>query len=388
MANNNILTPIGNALYDYGKWFISCWTENDIDFRKLFKNMKFKNEEDVYPKLVRIEKEEYYTAYEFTVPIGMSIKDFEKKDNEFAQILNVDKKEISFERKDYNLILKCKNKKIPSFIYNEEIHKAKGFKIPVGIELNTLNLRYWDLSDPANSHCYIAGGTRCGKSTLLRLIMCFLVRKRKCDVTLDLLNEKRVDLIEFKNCKNVVGYTEDPEEGNNILLDVIEEMERRYIVFSKKGVKNIWDYRKQISKMPIRIIVIEELSSYVTDKEFHRSLMKIASRGAGAGVFLLLTTQLPNKDVLPNLTKQNINTVFGGKCKDTIRSDIIVEDGGLNKLRGKGHMKVFDAYDYGTEIQVLYVDDETVEEIASRNRKGATTAATVITPDNKNAVSK
>ena len=76
-----------------------------------------------------------------------------------------------------------------------------------------------------------------------------------------------------------------------------------------------------------------------------------------------------NKDVLPNLTKQNINTVFGGKCKDSIRSDIIVEDGELHKLRGKGHFKVFDCDDYGTEIQVLWIDDDTVEEIANKNLK-------------------
>ena len=145
-----------------------------------------------------------------------------------------------------------------------------------------------------------------------------------------------------------------------------------------KNVKNIWDYRKHIQKMPIRIVVIEELSSYVNDKEFHNKLKNIASRGAAAGVFLLLTAQLPNKDVLPNLTKQNINTVIGGKCKDSIRSDIIVEDGELQKLRGKGHMKIFDSDDYGTEIQALWIDDSKVDEIANRYKiKEAPTVAAV-----------
>ena len=121
--------------------------------------------------------------------------------------------------------------------------------------------------------------------------------------------------------------------------------------------------------MPVRLVVIEEMSTFEGNKEFHEALRLLAQQGAGAGILLLLTTQLPNKDTLPNLTKNNINTVIGGKCKDAIRSDIIVEDGELHKLRGRGHMKVFDSDHYGTEIQSLYINDDVVEEITSNNIK-------------------
>lgn len=377
--SDNALEPIVNAIFNYYKWFKSCWVEPKIDFNSLFKNMKFKNIDNVYPELVNQSNEEYYRVFEFNVPLGFSIEDFKNKEDVFAQALNVNVKDLRFEKKNYNVIIKARNSKKPVFIFDEEIHKRKGFKIPIGIELDTLKLRYWDISDPANAHCYIAGGTRCGKSTVLRLIMSYLVSMPKCDMNLDILNEKIVDLIEFKDCKNVMHYTENLDETNDILDDVIEEMNKRYKRFGKmKNVKNIWDYRKHIQKMPIRIVVIEELSSYVNDKEFHNKLKNIASRGAAAGVFLLLTAQLPNKDVLPNLTKQNINTVIGGKCKDSIRSDIIVEDGELQKLRGKGHMKIFDSDDYGTEIQALWIDDSKVDEIANRYKiKEAPTVAAV-----------
>lgn len=255
-------------------------------------------------------------------------------------------------------------------MYDSEQYKMVGFKIPIGIELDTLKVRYWDLSDPANSHGYAAGGTRCGKSTLIRLILSMLVQKSVADVQLSLINIKKVDLNEFENCKNTIHYTDKEEDANDILVENVNEMKRRYTLFSKHpGVKNIWNYRSKVSKMPIRMIVIEELAGFEQDKEFHKTLRLIAQQGAGAGIFLLLATQLPNKDVLPNLTKQNINTVFGGKCKDSIRSDIIIEDGELNKLKGKGHMKVFDCDDYGTEIQVLWIDDDIVESIAQNNLK-------------------
>ena len=202
------------------------------------------------------------------------------------------------------------------------------------------------------------------------MIICQLVSKSIRDVTLDLLNEKRVDLIEFKECKNILNYTEDTEEAYDILKLVIKDIENRYKIFSKyKGIKNIWDYRNKVEKIPIRIVVIEELSSYIDNKDFHKCITNIASRGAAAGIFLIITTQLPNKDSLPNLTKQNINTVFGGKCKDSIRSDIIVDGGELHKLKGKGHMKVFDSDEYVTEIQVFWIDDDMVDNIAQNNLK-------------------
>ena len=121
--------------------------------------------------------------------------------------------------------------------------------------------------------------------------------------------------------------------------------------------------------MPVRLIVVEELSEFEGDKEFHQALRLLAQQGAGAGMLLVITTQLPNKDTLPNLTKNNINTVIGGKCKDAIRSDIIVEDGELYKLRGKGHMKIFDADKYGTEIQAFHVEDDVIEEVVNANIK-------------------
>ena len=102
----------------------------------------------------------------------------------------------------------------------------------------------------------------------------------------------------------------------------------------------------------------------------------------------MLTTQLPNKDTISNQVKNNINTVIGGKCKDAIRSDIIVDDGNLHLLRGRGHMKVFDSDNYGTEIQSFYIDDTVVEEITSNNiskiKRAAVVPATTTLGDNKN----
>lgn len=388
--SENLLSPIVDTLYNSSKLLIKTISKvlgaNTIDFKRLFVELNLCNKSKEYPELIKIINEDYFKVYQFTVPIGLSIEDFKEHTEAIAHFLEVDT--VSIVRNNKLIEIKILIG-VPYEEYNPEVHKAKGYKIPVGIDLDKHNIRYWDLSDGANANCYIAGSTRCGKSNLLRLIMTILTQKSCADIQFSLINPKRVDLVEFQQVKNVKHYTEDPTDATDILLENIEEMKRRYILFSKnKGVKNIWDYRNKVTKMPIRLVVVEEMSTFEGDKDFHEALRLLAQQGAGAGILLLLTTQLPNKDTLPNLTKNNINTVFGGKCKDAIRSDIIVDDGNLHLLRGRGHMKVFDADDYGTEIQVLYVNDEVVEEITSNNISKIKRAVRGATPttlgDNKN----
>lgn len=369
--SDNIFAPVADSLVDVCKILAKRINKalglNTLDFKQLFEELNICNKSKQYPKLYNVINQDYFKVYQFTIPIGISINDFKKHTEAISHFIGVDN--VSIVRNNKLIEIKVLTG-IPYEEYDTGKHKAKGYKIPLGIDLDKHSIRYWDLSDGSNSNMYIAGSTRCGKSNLLRLIMTVLTQKSCADIQFSLINPKRVDLVEFKQVKNTKHYTEDPAEATEILLENLEEMNRRYILFSKnKGVKNIWDYRNKVTKMPVRLIVIEEMSTFEGNKEFHEALRLLAQQGAGAGILLLLTTQLPNKDTLPNLTKNNINSVIGGKCKDAIRSDIIVDDGNLHLLRGRGHMKVFDSDSYGTEIQSFYISDDVVEEITSNNIK-------------------
>ena len=388
--SENIFEPIVDCMVETSKILIKNINKllgfNTLDFKQLFKELGLCNKSEEYPRLYNIINEDYFKVYQFTVPIGLSIDDFKKHTEAITHFMNVDGITIVRNKKLIEIKVLIN---IPYKEYDPQTHKAKGYKIPLGIDLDNHNIRYWDLSDGANANCYIAGSTRCGKSNLLRLIMTVLNQKSCADIQFSLINPKRVDLVEFQNVKNTKHYTEDSTDATEILLENLEEMNRRYILFSKhKGVKNIWDYRNKVNKMPVRLIVIEEMSTFEGNKEFHEALRLLAQQGAGAGVLLLLTTQLPNKDTVPNLTKNNINSVIGGKCKDAIRSDIIVEDGELHKLKGRGHMKVFDSDSYGTEIQSFYISDTVVEEITNNNiskiKRVASAGTHTTHGDNKN----
>lgn len=369
---SNVIEPLTNTIWDtitlLCKSALDVFNIKHIDFTDFFNNINMKNVSGDIPKLRNKWEDENYKIYEFIIPTGMTIDDFNNNKNKFCHLLNKEKEDVSFKKNGYYIQLRIKKEEIVCADFDLEKHKAKGYKIPIGINLEDCSIRYIDFSEPSNAHMYLAGATRCGKSNCLRVIISQLIMKRKCDVVLDLINEKRVDLFEFRNCKNVIHYTENRDEAEDILFDAIQDIDKRYELFTYRNCTDIWQYRK-FKKMPIRFIVIEELSSYMKNKDFHNMLALIASRGAGAGVFLILTTQLPSKDILPNITKQNINIVIGGKCKDEIRSNMIINYGYLHLLRGAGNMRVFDYEEYGTEIQTFYIDRETVLKICEKYGK-------------------
>lgn len=369
---SNVIEPLTNTIWDtitlLCKSALDVFNIKHIDFTDFFNSINMKNASGDIPKLRNKWEDENYKIYEFIIPTGMTIDDFNNNKNKFCHLLNKEKEDVSFKKNGYYIQLRIKKEEIVCADFDLEKHKAKGYKIPIGINLEDCSIRYIDFSEPSNAHMYLAGATRCGKSNCLRVIISQLVMKRKCDVVLDLINEKRVDLFEFRNCKNIIHYTENRDEAEDILFDAIQDIDKRYELFTYRNCTDIWQYRK-FKKMPIRFIVIEELSSYMKNKDFHNMLALIASRGAGAGVFLILTTQLPSKDILPNITKQNINIVIGGKCKDEIRSNMIINYGYLHLLRGAGNMRVFDYEEYGTEIQTFYIDRETVLKICEKYGK-------------------
>ena len=179
-------------------------------------------------------------------------------------------------------------------------------------------------------------------------------------------------------------------EGVEEFLEAeLDEMERRYILIDKNNCDDLTEFREKVYKIPYRLIVIEEISSYKNNKEYQRAIELIASQGRGAGMILLLVTQLPSHEIMPNTIKCNINTTIGLMTKDSIRSEIIAgPDAGLEKLKGNGHAKLFDREHDGEEYQGLNISKEIMKEIIKANakqNKRAIDAGTSITPgDNKN----
>ncbi|MBQ8997742.1 MAG: hypothetical protein IJ086_03485 [Clostridium sp.] len=372
-----LFSPLVTSLCDVIKTTVKlvceCLGVKHYDFKSLFRNMKFKNDDEVYPQLSKRHENEYFDIFEFSIPVGMSIVDFEKKADAFAQFFKVEKNRLRFNTNRGLAVVKVMKDTKISYDYNLDM-KRKDFKIPLGRDVEDNSEVLWDITASRNTHCYIAGSTGGGKTIMLRLILTHLINsKGPADVQLLIQNTKYVDLKMFKDARNTVVYNEGRDSMIKLLKDEIKEMNRRYTILSKHDCDDIAEYRQKVGKMPYRFIVIEELSSYKTDDDgktnraFYSALEDLAARGRGSGQILILTTQLPSKDMLPNFIKNNINTTIGLMCKDAIRSEIIAgPDSGLEKLKGNGHAKLFPGE---REFQGYYISKELANEVVANNKK-------------------
>ena len=388
--SENLFEPLADTLVESYKLLIKCINKmlnlNTLDFKKLFEELNLCNKSKEYPSLLKIINEDYFKVYQFTIPIGLSIKDFEEHTEVISHFIGVDN--VSIVRNNKLIEVKVLIN-IPKANYDIEEHKRKDFKIPLGYDLNNNKLVLWDITSNSSCHCYIAGSSGGGKSITLRLILSHLVNsKSKRDIEFSIINTKRVDLKDFEHCKHTRNYMTGLDGVEDFLANEIEEMERRYILLEKADCDDLKEYRSRGNRIPYRLIVIEEISSYKGNKEYQRYVELLASQGRGAGMILLMVTQLPNAEIMPNTIKCNINTTIGLKTKDEIRSDIIAPDAALHKLKGNGHSKLFDGKHDGTEYQGLYIDKETMKDIIKsnlKNNKRVVSVPALATPgDNKN----
>lgn len=370
---NSLLSPLVDSVFDCFK-ILSTQTKkqiglNTLDFKKLFKEIDVCNKSKEYPTLDNISTNQYIKTYTFKTPIGIKLDDFKKHTEEISCFLNSNENNLRFSRNKNYIDIKVILKR-PKCIYDPVEHKRNDFKIPIGYSLETNKLICWDFTASSNAHCYIAGSSGGGKSVMLRVILSHLVNsKSKRDVEFSIVNTKRVDLKDFKDCKHTRNYMTGIDGVEEFLENEIEEMERRYLLLEKYDCDDLAEYRKNIDRVPYRLIIVEEISSYKGNKEYQRYMELLASQGRGAGMLLILVTQLPSHEIMPNTIKCNINTTLGLKTKDSIRSEIIAgTDSGLENLKGNGHAKIFDGYNFGEEIQGLFISKESMKKIISANK--------------------
>lgn len=377
MSESNLLSPLVDATWDVVttiyKMIMAKSGKKHYDFNALFRNMGFKNKDGKYVTFVGKEQAKYFEIFKFSIPVGMSVKDFREKADIFAQFLEVSEDRLRFEGSGSRVNVKVITSKLDSRLYSIDTIR-RDFKIVLGVDLNANKEVIWDFTKSKYAHCYIASSSGGGKSYMLRLILAQMINGYPtCDIQLLLQNTKYVDLKIFEKARNTVYYNEGTDGIIEMLEDEVKLMHKRYELLAKNNCDDIGEYRQKVTKMPYRIIVIEELSSYATNdegkpnKQFYKLLEDIAARGRASGQLLILTTQLPSAEILPNRIKNNINTTIGLKCKDAIRSEIVAGPGSeLEKLQGNGHAKLFPN---DQELQSDLVTKEQVLEIVNKYKK-------------------
>ena len=200
-------------------------------------------------------------------------------------------------------------------------------------------------------HLLIAGTTGSGKSVMTNtLISSLLYRNAPSDMKLIIVDPKQVEMAQYQDIPHLLTpIITQTDKALSAMKWAVGEMERRYTLMAKEKVKNIADYNTKIaksadaensSKMPYIVIVIDEMADLMmmAGKDLELLIVRIAQKGRAAGVHLVLATQRPEVKVITGLIKANIPGRIAFAVGSRIDSQIMLDQGGAEKLLGKGDM--------------------------------------------------
>ncbi|KQQ89093.1 DNA translocase FtsK [Massilia sp. Leaf139] len=215
-------------------------------------------------------------------------------------------------------------------------------------------------------HLLVAGTTGSGKSVGINAtILSLLYKSDPADVRLILIDPKMLEMSVYEGIPHLLApVVTDMRQAGHALNWAVNEMERRYKLMSKLGVRNLAGYNAKIldaakreehipnpfsimpdnpeplEKLPTIVIIIDELADLmmVVGKKVEELIARIAQKARAAGIHLILATQRPSVDVITGLIKANIPTRIAFQVSSKIDSRTILDQMGAEALLGMGDM--------------------------------------------------
>ncbi len=241
-------------------------------------------------------------------------------------------------------------------------------------------------------HCLVAGTTGSGKSVGINaMILSVLYKAEARDVRLILIDPKMLEMSVYEGIPHLLcPVVTDMKQAANALNWCVGEMERRYKLMSKLGVRNLAGYNKKIAdaaekgeklpnpfsltpeapepldRLPFIVVVIDELADLmmVVGKKIEELIARLAQKARAAGIHLVLATQRPSVDVITGLIKANIPTRLSFQVSSKIDSRTILDQMGAEALLGQGDM-LYLTPGGGIPVRVhgAFVSDEEVHRV-------------------------
>jgi len=249
-------------------------------------------------------------------------------------------------------------------------------------------------------HLLVAGTTGSGKSVGINaMILSLLYKADPSKVRLIMIDPKMLEMSVYEGIPHLLApVVTDMRQAANALNWCVAEMERRYRVMSKLGVRNLAGYNNRIAeadkreekipnpfsltpdapeplgRLPQIVVVIDELADLmmVVGKKIEELIARLAQKARAAGIHLILATQRPSVDVITGLIKANIPTRIAFQVSSKIDSRTILDQMGAESLLGQGDM-LYMPPGSGVPVRVhgAYVADEEVHKVAEHWRSVA-----------------
>ncbi|WP_366140299.1 DNA translocase FtsK 4TM domain-containing protein [uncultured Umboniibacter sp.] len=256
-------------------------------------------------------------------------------------------------------------------------------------------------------HLLVAGTTGSGKSVGINvMILSLLFKSTPDDVRLILIDPKMLELSVYDEIPHLLTpVITDMEDAENGLRWCVGEMERRYKLMSKLGVRNLAGYNRMVKEaiaagepiddplfnpetvyvpegealeipkleaLPSVVVIIDEFADMmmIVGKKVEQLIARIAQKARAAGIHLILATQRPSVDVITGLIKANVPTRIAFQVSSKIDSRTILDQGGAEQLLGHGDMLYLAPGTSNTQrVHGAFVDDHEVHAVVANWKK-------------------
>jgi S-DNA-T family DNA segregation ATPase FtsK/SpoIIIE len=241
-------------------------------------------------------------------------------------------------------------------------------------------------------HVLVAGTTGSGKSVGLNaMILSLLYKAEPRDVRLLMIDPKMLEMSVYEGIPHLLApVVTDMKQAANGLNWCVAEMERRYKLMSKVGVRNLGSFNQKIDeakargafiynpfsltpddpepldRLPFIVVVIDELADLmmVVGKKIEELIARLAQKARAAGIHLVLATQRPSVDVITGLIKANIPTRISFQVSSKIDSRTILDQMGAEALLGMGDMLYLSSgAGLPARVHGAFVSDEEVHRV-------------------------
>ena len=253
--------------------------------------------------------------------------------------------------------------------------KKKDIKLPIALGKNISGepiVR--DLT--SMPHLLIAGTTGSGKSVCINtIILSLLYRHHPDKCKFILIDPKMLELSTYEGVPHLLcPVITEAKKATSVLGWVVKEMESRYRLMTKEGVRNIDGYNlKHKLPMPFIVVVVDEMSDLmlVAGKEIENYIQKLSQMARAAGIHIIMATQRPSVDVITGTIKANFPTRISFQVTSKIDSRTILGEQGAEQLLGKGDMLFMSSANKVVRIHAPYVSENEIEKINNHLRSQA-----------------
>ena len=257
-------------------------------------------------------------------------------------------------------------------IISYEKFQKKDVKLPIALGKSISGMPIvGDLT--SMPHLLIAGTTGSGKSVCINTIIVSLLYKLNPDLCkFILIDPKMLELSTYEGIPHLLTpVITDAKKATSALAWTVKEMNSRYKLMSKVGVRNIDGYNaKHKLKMPYIVVVVDEMSDLmlVAGKEIENYIQKLSQMARAAGIHIIMATQRPSVDVITGTIKANFPTRVSFQVSSKIDSRTILGEQGAEQLLGKGDMLFMSSANRIIRIHGPFVSENEIEKIVNSIR--------------------